>query len=209
MADWEWHAATKRYRDRDTGRFLSVTQVNALRDQFVDRRAEAFAGLAERLADEKLTVVDWLRAMRDSIKHATLAEYALGRGGMRAMTNRDNGRVGALVKAQYRYLQDFATAIKDGTLSPAQIRARAQLYARAATAAHGRGMSAAYGVTLDRHPGDGHTRCLTNCRCSLRIEETADEVRVTWVVHHDSEACDDCLRLGADWAPLVITKEAA
>lgn len=203
---WQWSESAKRYRDTDTGRFLAASAVGQIRDQLIAARTAAIDRLAEDLIAERVDVAAWTKAMRDEIKTLTLAEYEFGRGGKNAMTPADRGTVGAMCRAQYEYLQKFATEVADGVLSEAKIRARARLYAGSATAAHGRGQSAAYGLRLAQHPGDGNTACLTNCRCSLRIEEDEDEWRVYWVVQHDRESCDDCVAMGDRWSPLTIAK---
>lgn len=203
---WQWSERSRRYRDTETGRFLSASVVNQLRDGFVEARTTAIDQLAEDLISEAVDVAGWVARMRDEIKLLTLAEYEFGRGGKNSMTATDRGAVGAMVKAQYAYLQQFAREIADGLLSEAKIRARARLYGRSATAAHGRGTTAAYGLRLAQVPGDGQTACLTNCRCTLRIDEDDEEWRVYWIVQHDAESCDDCVRLGGDWNPLTVAK---
>jgi hypothetical protein len=208
MADsrWEWSRAARRYRDTDSGKFLPAKTITTLRDNLVDARAREIARVTQEVADGKRQVVDWLVAMREQVKIATLAEYTFGRGGRNALEQSDFGRVGALVKAQYRYLDDFAAQLGAGLLSPQQATARAALYARAATAAHGRGLAAAWGVTLPQVPGDGQTECLTNCRCHLDIVETDTTIEVRWVVDPQAEHCPDCLHLGQSWSPLSLDK---
>jgi hypothetical protein len=95
MADsrWEWSRAARRYRDTDSGKFLPAKTITTLRDNLVDARAREIARVTQEVADGKRQVVDWLVAMREQVKIATLAEYTFGRGGRNALEQSDFGRV--------------------------------------------------------------------------------------------------------------------
>jgi hypothetical protein len=91
-------------------------------------------------------------------------------------------------------------------MSEAQIGARAGLYVNSATQAYEKGRTAAYGLRLEQHPGDGQTPCLASCKCSLEIEETDAEWRVWWRLS-SSEHCSGCKDQAAAWNPLVVSKD--
>ena len=124
------------------------------------------------------------------------------------MTQANYGELGGLLKAQYKWLNNFASEIADGTQSLAQIKARSGLYIASATNAFERGKAASYGMPkLSQYPGDGKTECLRQCKCHLQIEETATVWQVHWKLGPvRTEHCGDCLGLAAEWAPLVIKK---
>jgi len=206
MPTWQYDRTTHRYRNADTGKSLGPAQESRLRDRLVDAAAEQMRGHADDLAGGKIDTGGWLTRMRAAVKTLTVAQFMFGRGGKGSMDKRAYGQAGALVKAQYTYLADFARQIDAGALTDAQVRARVGLYAASSTAAHGRGQGASWGITLGRVPGDGKTSCKANCRCRLDITQTRTAVRVKWIVEPSAEHCDDCTRLAAEWSPKVFPK---
>lgn len=206
---WQYDRGVKRYRDTDTGKFLPNATILRLRDEFVEARRVAAADLAGQLARGDLSLQGWERAMRDEIRLVFGAEYAFGRGGRGAMTPTDWGHVGALAKDQYTFLRGFAEAVARGELTEAQIAARAGLYAGSAVQAYERGRAAAFGLALPAYPADGGTECLSSCRCSWSIVETAAEYRATWKLDAGAgDNCAGCRGRAAAYAPLVVVKAA-
>lgn len=144
--------------------------------------------------------------MREALRDTYSAAYMAGRGGRNAMTPSDWGKLGAMLKEQYKFLNDFAAEVAAGQLSEQQIAARAALYFNSATQATERGRSAARGLTLPAYPGDGSTECRSNCKCRLDIEETSTEWRVYWRLGAAEKHCTTCPERAATWAPLVVPK---
>jgi hypothetical protein len=200
---WSFDAASKRYRNSETGRFLSNAQMVGLRDRFTDSLKDRATDLATRRAEGDLSQNDWEREMRSLIKSAYVDLAALGRGGRRSMAPADWGRVGQLIRGQYGYLGSFAD--DTANLSEAQIRARAGLYVESATQAYERGRAAAFDVTLPTYPGE--QRCGPNCRCAWHLEEAEGEIRATWTLG-SAEHCEDCSGNAAQWNPLIIQRQA-
>ena len=90
------------------------------------------------------------------------------------------------VTAQLKYYDAFAA--QAAGMSDAAVAARAQMYA-------GSVRGTFYGARypgLSQYPGDGNTKCLTNCLCSL--EEKDDGIH--WVLD-GGEHCDDCEAMAA------------
>lgn len=206
MAEWEWDAESRRYRDKGTGKYLSASKSIELRDDFAARQRAATDELARRLADGDVTVQRWVREMRERVRLAQTTEYAFGRGGRNAMTAQDREDLASLVRDQWGFLQGFGEDVRAGQLSAEQIAARAQLYMSQSTHAYERGRASAWGLELPAYPCDGRTRCLANCRCWWALEETADEIRATWMVSA-GESCADCQDRAARYRPFVIAKE--
>lgn len=203
---WEWDQPSKRYRNRDTGRYMSSRQMLPLRDDFIDAQKDAVSGLVDRLADGDITTNRFVEEMRGLIKTSFIDEYALAHGGRHNMTSRDFGIVGQMCRSQYGYLNTFAGEINEGKLSPAQIRARGRLYIEAASQAYERAATEVRGIPrLSQYPGSGDTQCRANCRCFLEFEETDTEWHVFWRLS-DAEHCPDCVNLAAAWNPLVFAK---
>lgn len=205
MPNWVFNVATRKYRNLDTGRTVSSTSLNKVRNDMAQAFSDRAAGLAGKLSAGDITVADFTKQMRGNLKDATLAEYMLGRGGRQMMKPpADRGRVGGLLRAQYRHLDAFARAIVDDGLSERQIANRARMYAESSRGAFERGQAAAWNVTLPTYPGE--QTCLSRCKCRWKIVEkkAAGEVHATWVRNAGRESCDDCIGNEGRYAPLVI-----
>lgn len=200
---WSYSTSANRYRSPN-GQFIGAEAIRNLRNDFLDARAAASRQLAADLASDKLSLDQWEQAMRDHIQVTHGVEYVFGRGGLDQMQPKDWDTLGKLVADQWKFLNGFSQGISTGTLSEADIGARAELYNGAATQAYEQGAVSASGAPdLDQYPGDGQTICLGNCRCSLQIDSTEDGGwEVTWIA--ESGACEDCAGMADDWNPLVV-----
>lgn len=201
---WTWDDRSKRYRNVNTGRYIGSKQMVDLRDAFIEAQKETSRKLATQLAKGDIDMGRWLADSRKTIKTTFVDEYCLAHGGRGTMTQADWGRVGAMVKKQYGYFQKFAEDVQDG-ISEARLVQRAQMYVDAGTQAFERGRSESLGIPqLTQYPGDGQTRCLTNCKCHLEYEQRDDGVwEVTWSLGV-AEHCPDCVSLSQRWNPLVV-----
>ena len=148
----------------------------------------------------------WVLEMRQQIKETYSNEYMLARGGRNNMTQADWGRVGAMVKRQYRYADGFARDIDAGKVSGGQIRTRARMYVDSATQAFERAKTESLGLpVLPAYPGDGQTVCRANCQCHWEIADVGDHWEATWQLGV-AEHCPDCVQNAEQWAPLVVPK---
>lgn len=141
---WEWSTLVKRYREKSSGRFLSAQANIELRDHFLDMQKTAMASLAQRVVSGDMSVGDWERAMRGTIKTTFSAEYLYGAGGRRAVTAEMRVELANLITQQYSYLNGFARDLQTGLMSEAQVLARAGLYGDAAVLGFESGASAAW-----------------------------------------------------------------
>lgn len=197
---WKWDEKARRYRGPN-GRFIGKARMLALRDTFVDAAKESVGQLAARVAQP-----GWIDAMREQLKQVYIDQYCLGRGGRNAMTPSDWGRVGNMLKEQYRYLNNFAGDIAAGKLSEAQIAARAKLYMASSTQAYEKGKAYGMGVPpLPAYPGDHSTECGAQCKCEWDIQEWPNEYRAYWRLR-PAEHCNTCLERSQKWAPYRIPK---
>lgn len=147
MAEWSFSTAAKRYRDAGSGRFLSASASVDLRDHYLEMQRQAMASLAQRVSSGELTVGQWEAASRAAIKEAWTVQYAYGAGGRRAVTTEMRAELGDLITQQYGYLNGFARDLANGTMSEAQVLARAGLYGDAAVLGYESGVSAAWAGT--------------------------------------------------------------
>lgn len=239
QTDWLYETDRRRYVNQETGTVVTWSQAVRLRDRFLkylletersrsrwlwrydpdkinsvtleeEVRAIDPDGLAEQLANGEITVQEWLVGMRQGVKEAYIAQYALGVGGIENMSFADYGRIGNMLapRGQYYHLQQMAEQIQDGQLSQAQIAARSRNYISSSVQAYERGRAVAMGVYafLPEFPGDGNQDCKGNCRCSWKIEETQSAWRCTWVLDPSADHCQTCSRNGSAYNPLIIDK---
>lgn len=164
-------------------------------EDIIKESQAALDALAKEFAAGKYTETQFIGLMREEIKAVYIQEYLIVNGSTN-MSPTDWGRLGALIKDQYKYLDGFAADI--GNLSAEQIKARMDMYinsSRSAYAAAMENLEALNGAThmrwvlgeTEEHcedclgyvnqgwvpigelplPGDGESKCLTNCVCSV------------------------------------------
>jgi len=99
------------------------------RSMFVDE----VDSLAERMYVGEISIGQWEEQMRGLIRELHASVAAIGKGGWDQMTPADWGRIGPVVKEQYRYLHAFAEKIATDrdTISLEAIKARAHMYGNA------------------------------------------------------------------------------
>ena len=178
--EFAWNASNQRYRftsGASAGQFASRAQVEALTEKYISQSKDKISDLADLLISKAINVKTFETAVAAQLKTAHINSYALGKGGVGQLTQRDYGIMGAELKKEYQYLRNFAQEIKQNNLSPDQIRARLAMYAD--------------GLHGSRELGklEGH-------RSAGYIWEKRDTPR-------DGESCADCIRYqNQGWVPL-------
>ncbi len=189
MPAYRWDVGAKRYRDTDTGRFLSREKALEYVDGALQAGRTATGTLANMVAEGTISAADWRDKMRQEVKDEYIRQYTSARGGVAVMTQADWGSIGGMLKEQYTYLDKFYGEVAAGNLTEGQIAARAGMYINSAREANERAHGRSQGMPdLDRYPGSGSTPCLTNCACFLTIETTKDGWDVYWKLG-DAEHC--------------------
>jgi hypothetical protein len=148
------------------------------------------------------TVATW----RDNVA-AALVEYhtaamIAGANGQ-ALDPALQGQLSEIVANQLNYLDNFADAVARGNLTPAQIGARADMYAPAIRQPYSVGFTG--GLPLPAMPAEG-TICHTNCKCSwdiVPIDEEAGDYDCFWRRGAD-DSCSTCIARAREWSPLII-----
>ena len=205
---WTYNAKSKRYHNTQDGRFIGLTQMAALRSEYIAHEKRAAADLASDLFSGKINLTEWQVGMREVIRRNFVTEYELAKGGRKRMTQRDWGILGQRIRGQYEYLQGFAKDLQRGRYTEAQagvVARRAGLYVDAANVAFEQGKAEGYQLVLPAHPGDGTSECLSSCRCYWQIKETEIEWLCYWRLRK-SEHCPTCLWRSKKWRPLRIGK---
>jgi hypothetical protein len=201
---WTYNPLDGTYRDAD-GRKVSDDRLRAALGQYLDAQAQRARNTTADLASGYATVEEWEHEMRRIVKDTHGGAYMLGRGGRNAMRPADWGRIGAIVKQQYRYLNRYAGAVARGEVSAEQAITRSALYVGAARQAHGMGLQQARAwPDLPAQPGDGTSECLGHCRCWWAVVRTSDGWEATWNAIDDPVECKTCLERAEKWAPLTL-----
>lgn len=176
---------------------------------------EGMSRAAALVADGSISPDEFVARLREELKDAhTQAAVAAKRGGWRAMTPRDWGRVGNRIRNQYGFADNFGAEIRrriaDGNpFTEGQIRARAHMYADAATASFSAQEAAEAGfdpASLGVMPGDGSTECYSRCRCRWVISVVSAErgdYNVRWATR-SGESCKTCLARRRVWKRVRI-----
>lgn len=128
-----WVESQARYRDTETGRFVSRDTVLDYVRQSIESSGEVVKTLAERVSSGQLSSRDFLTVFKQEIKDEYIRQYVAGRGGVGSMTQSDWGKLGSMIKEQYAYANNFATELSG--LSEAQIVNRAGMYIESANQA--------------------------------------------------------------------------
>lgn len=178
---YTWDRTAGRYRDAG-GRFVAMPDVRAAVDAVIAGSADRLGRLAAQHNAGRISLADFQAGLVREVKALHLAQLAAGAGGWAQLDAREYGHVGAILRGQYAYLTRFVAAIADGSLSAAQIAARARLYAAA-----GRATYEAARLRSDQRAG------LTEERNRLNPVRTAH--------------CVECLQLTAlGWVPIGTIK---
>jgi len=145
MAKVGWLKRLGRFVKTATNTLLGRPRIAAVSDRAVRAvTANILAPLATNLSTGSISLQIWQTEMRKDIKNLYLNQYMIGRGGRAQMTQQDWGRCGAMLKDQYKYLDNFAADLAKMNVAEREvyIRARSQLYANASNEAFERGRAA-------------------------------------------------------------------
>ena len=83
MATWAWDIRSARYRDMETGRYMSRARAIELVDASLEVSANVTDTLAEMVGSDPplISPSDWRNPMRQEIKDEYIRQYVFGRGG--------------------------------------------------------------------------------------------------------------------------------
>jgi hypothetical protein len=206
-----WDSKRGRFVSTKTGRVIRADTLRRWVIEAAAKSEERLASLAEKLtaagpasgpitqaelAAGRITEGEFQKAMQHEMVKAESAMRASAVGGLKAMNPPQWQKVAVEIRKQQSSLVGFGTDIVRSKLSPAQIIARAELYARSIYASHMNAMTdlkqgmgskfarrilhqgaihcedcpplAAQGwVPIDQLVPIGDTACMVNCRCAI------------------------------------------
>jgi hypothetical protein len=194
-SSFRWDPRTGQYVDA-RGRFVSRRAIRSEIDRVLDREMKNARELALGLRDGAISLEAWRLSMRDVIKSVHLLDAAAAKGGWAQLTADDYGRIGAIVKKEYQFLEKFTRGISTGRVPlDGRVPQRAMMYVEAGPPPSNRGPPATMAKAGFRweqnilHPADhcggclgetargrvrigklvpiGRRQCLRRCRCTL------------------------------------------
>lgn len=208
---WYWDDRVKRYRNPTTGQFVGIKEMAGLRTQFLEQQKQSLVGLTRVYASETINFKTYRKQVVETLKQTYIDMYAIGKGGRNNMTQADWGKIGSMLKEQYKYLNPFMDQIEAGKLSEAQINARLKMYINSANEAFWKAYASDIPLDLPAYPGDGSTSCRVNCQCEWDIQHIAGVGYDCYWRLGVAEHCDDCIDRSGKWNPykIRITGEAS
>ena len=163
--------------------------------------------LAADYAKGRITLLEWQQEMRLAMRQHWTLQLVIGSGGDRSkIDSREYLKLGTRLQEQYRYLENFARDITGKNLSELEIARRARMYMEAAKHIYWQQLT---GLDLPAFPGDGSTQCLTNCKCSWKINYIRDKkgnvigAIASWQLGV-AEHCPDCVKRATEWRALQV-----
>ena len=204
---WAWNKSAKRYQNTDNGQFLSQTRALELVDQSLAFSGDRALRLAELVANNELSPIDWRNSFRQELKEEYIRQSIFGRGGRDRMTQSDWGAIGRRLQDQYAMIDGIAARIAEGEFSEGQIKVIQQDFINSARQVYERSKAVSQEVPISQLPalpGDGSTICVSGCKCSWRFEFIETEVLAYWGLEPGAKHCDTCLGRATSWNPYRI-----
>ena len=127
-AEWSYDRNTGRYRD-ERGKFLSQAAVQKLVDGRIGKLETQLKQFTRMLSNGSISLDQWQGSVREAIKAAHIQAAIIGHGGRGNMGSAEYGKVGQRLRAEYAYLQNFASDLLGRRISAPMAVARIGLYA--------------------------------------------------------------------------------
>lgn len=128
-----YNPRTRRYRDAQSGRFISSQTVRKAVDNIIAQESQKLKGLASQLVQGNITFAEWQLQSMAQLKTLHVAMSLAANGGIDNTSPSDLGYIGNLVKEQYKFFRGMVADIRQGKqLLNGSLVARVGLYAQAA-----------------------------------------------------------------------------
>jgi len=208
---WGWDSRALRYRDTETGRFIAEGRILDWVNENVIATRNAVQTLVFMYDDGLLNANSWYVGMRNEIKSIYISNYLSGIGGIGNMTQADWGSIGGMIADQYRYLGGYFDSIEDMSLNQMLARSKMYANSAKESYYRGLEKSLKRGgyneeiwivdpsiencddclsfedegwqeIGYFPMPGQGQTKCLTNCGCEKEYRNAEGEIRrIKWI----------------------------
>lgn len=124
---YRFDAAAGRYRD-SRGRFVATRVLYQLMGAMETANADVLRNLGLALADAQIPGPAWYMATAQQLQRLHVQYAALGAGGVDRLTSQQFAAIDRSIRDEMSRLLRFGVEIMGGTLSPAQIAARIDMY---------------------------------------------------------------------------------
>lgn len=164
-SSWRYDPISGRYRGAN-GRFLSQRAVEALVDGRINKLGAELRRFTRMLSAGDITLDKWQSMVREAIKTAHIQAAVIGYGGIDKMGSVEYGRIGQRLRAEYAYLQGFASDLLGARVSVAMADRRIQLYAQSVRSSYWEGTairSEKQGYSMMRRILDTQAKHCENC----------------------------------------------
>ena len=111
---YSWDIRAGRYASRVTGRYIAFSAIRDALESVIASSSNNMVLASHQLTNSSISLSTWERTMMAEIKALHIASAASAKGGWAQMTNSDWLFVKDQIKAQYVYLQNFASEIYSG-----------------------------------------------------------------------------------------------
>lgn len=117
----------------------------------------------------------------------------------RRLSKRERADIKRVLKEQFGYLEGFRNEIDKGTLSDAQIRARAEMYGAAVRLTYQSILWGDWDIPDELMPGNA-SPCMSNCRCTVSVEDNGDGTGLlTRKLGGSERSCSVCPDLAGEY----------
>lgn len=113
LPQFRWNAAARQYI-APSGQFVPRSMVRRALDTFITHTVGNMRAVSQLLVAGELSLAQWQLEMMALSKQVNLAGAAMEAGGWYQMGAAEFGRVGAKIREEYGYLQQFANQVESG-----------------------------------------------------------------------------------------------
>ena len=94
LARFGYNPQARRYKDRQTGRFVSAKDVRSAVDAAIDKETSKMRAIAQQLVDGKINLAEWQLQTAALLKNLHVAMALAANGGLANTSNADLGYIG-------------------------------------------------------------------------------------------------------------------
>lgn len=132
LTRFTYNPASRRYRDRVSGKFVSAKDVRSAVDTIIDKETAKIRSVAQQLVDGSINLAEWQLQTQALLKTLHVSMGLAANGGLASTSNSDLGFIASQIKQQYQFLRSFAVQIKNGSQPlDGSLVSRAGLYTQA------------------------------------------------------------------------------
>jgi hypothetical protein len=170
-------------------------------DWLTERLGKLVQAATDTVVAARSRASEWKATMQSLLTRYHVASYMAATGKTELLPG-DIETLKASITDQLKFLEGFADEIAAGELTPAEIAARAQIYAGGPRTSFWMGVAG--DMPLPAQPGQD-TECQSNCRCSWSITDLGEgNFDAYWELGGAKQHCGTCLWRASNWSPVQI-----